>query len=88
MGYYSEIQSRWMIALVSGAMSASILFSRYALEAVGFLIVPISALGSFVGLLLGVLSILAKEKKRLLAIPAIVLSLVCPYYFVMSNTRL
>jgi hypothetical protein len=84
MEFDPQVQSRWKIALVSGGISACILFSRFALEQLGFLVIPISVVGSLVGLLLGVLSILAKEKKWFLAIPAIVLSLVCPYHIAMS----
>jgi hypothetical protein len=84
MEFDPQVQSRWKIALASGAISSGILFSRLALEHLGFLVIPISVLGSLVGLLLGVLSILAKEKKWFLAIPAIVLSLVCPYHLFMS----
>jgi len=84
MEFDPQVQSRWKIALVSGAISAGILFSRLALESLGFLVIPISILGSLGGLLLGVLSILAKEKKWVWAITAIVLSLVCPYHLIMS----
>lgn len=79
-----QVQSRWKIALVSGIVSVGVLFSRFALEHVGFLVIPISILGSLVGLLLGVLSILAKEKKWGWAVPAIILSLFCPYHLIVS----
>ncbi len=84
MEFDPKVQSRWKIALVAGSISAGVLFSRFALEHLGFLVFPVSVVGALAGLLFGVLSIVAKEKKWFLAIPAIVLSLVCPYHFAMS----
>lgn len=84
MEFDPKIQSRWKIALFSGAVSVWVLFSNFALEHVGFLVLPVSILGSLVGLVLGVLSIVAKEKQWFFAVPAIVLALVCPFHVIAS----
>jgi hypothetical protein len=84
MQFDPHVQGRWKVALLSGGVSAGILFSRLALEHLGFLVLPFSVLGSLLGFLLGVLSIAAREKKRLFAVPAIALSLVCPYHLLVS----
>ena len=84
MEFDPKVQSRWLMALVSSAISAGVLFSRFAYEHVGFLVIPISIAGSLAGLLLGVLSLLAKEKKRIWAVPGILFSLICPYHLIVS----
>jgi hypothetical protein len=84
MEFDPAVQGRWKIALVCGAVSAGMLFSPLIIEHLGVATYALSFLGRLVAVPVGVLSLLAKEKKRLLAVPAITLALVCPYHLAVS----
>jgi hypothetical protein len=81
MEFDTTIQGRWIIALVCGAASAVFLFSWTMFLLLGPLSV-VFALGlSLVGIAMGGLSFAAKEKKRLCAVPGVVLAAIAPTCF-------
>ena len=80
MEFYPEVKVRWIVALVCGAISVAILFLPFVLARLGWLVAPLSLIGSVMGILFGTLSLAAKEKRVPHAITGIALSLVCPVY--------
>jgi len=83
MEFDTQVQGRWKAAIVLGAAAAVSFFALSApatLKILGFLALPLSLMLSLLGLIIGALSILAKEKKRYFAVVGIVLSLVGPAF--------
>ena len=78
MKFDPKFQGRWKVSLVAGFFSVAFIASSLFLSLLGFLVLPVSLGASLVGLVLGVFSFMAKERKRLLAVPGIALSLVAP----------
>jgi hypothetical protein len=78
MKFDPKIQGRWKLSLAAGIFSVSFIVSSLFLSLLGFLVLPVSLGASLIGLVLGVFSFMAKERKRLLAVPGMALSLVAP----------
>jgi hypothetical protein len=81
MEFDSRIQGRWGIALACGLVSVALLFAPASFWLLGPLSVPLALGSSLIGLIMGILSFAAKEKKRLFAIPGLILAAVAPALF-------
>lgn len=83
MKFDAQVQGRWKAAVALGATAAFSFFALsepVTLKLLGLLALPLSLMLSLVGLIVGTLSLLAKEKRRHLALIGIILSLVGPTF--------
>ena len=83
MEFDTQVQGRWKAAIAFGSLAAVSFFALsepLTLELVGVLALPLSLMLSLVGLTVGALSFLAKERKRYWAVAGIILSLVGPAF--------
>jgi hypothetical protein len=78
MKFAPKIQGRWKLSLIAGAFSISFIASSLFLSFLGFLVLPVSLGASLIGLVFGVFSFMAKERRRFFAIPGLILSSVAP----------
>ena len=78
MKFDPKIQGRWKVSLIAGVFSILFIVSSLFLSVLGFLVLPVSLGASLIGLVFGVFSFVAKERRRLFAIPGLVLSSLAP----------